>query len=323
MIRSDFEPLFGQMRALLDQAAGVAERIGKSELRAAHLYSLRLLERAFANWKETQLNEVFAGTRPLERWTLYGAELVDGAKRVIRDAGESAAQFARIADFFGNAATAMLEPLAAQVRELRARVETLGKRRAKWEDARAKLANRPLSADARKLLFGTEAATAVTNLKNLGNIVVGLETGLSLLRSGKASLQKTADGRDLSITPLSGDAAMTLGATAPIVAAVTLGTIAVAMAITVSLKAYFDHADEVVRSELSKLELEAIKGGKGDEVIKLRELRNESDKQRGEDSTADTLETFAKVIGALGAGYVGYRIIDAILEDRRAARGAR
>jgi hypothetical protein len=325
VIRSDFQPLLDQMKVLLDQARELAQGVSDETLQKTELYVVSTSERAIRSWGGSQLAEVLAGTRPLQRWTDYGKDLATELQRQIRDSGEAAAQFSDLANKLGNLAQDVVGPLQAKVQDLRARVTDLGARRAKWDAARAPLKSRAVSADAQKLLFGVEADAALVSLKSLGTIVVGLETGVALLTGGKATLEPTKDGKDLQITPLSGEAAMTLGVVAPVVIAVTLGTVAVALAIATSLRSYFAHADEVVRSELSRLELEAVKAGHGPEVLALKKLQIESDKNAdhgGFGDVLDTLITFAKILGVVGAGFLVWKLFSAILEERRRGRTA-
>jgi hypothetical protein len=325
MTRSDLQPLLDQMRALLEQAREIAQSTSDETLRKAEVYVVSTSERAIHAWEGSQLAEVLAGTRPLKRWTDYGKDLATELQRQIRDSGAAEVQFSALADKLGNLAEDIVGPLKAKVEDLRARVDELAARRIQWETARATLQDRGLSADAKKLLFGVEADANVASLKNLGAIVVGLETGISLLEGGKATLEKTADGKDVRIVPLSADAQQTLGVVPLVVAAVTIGTVAVALAIATSVRSYFAHADEVVRSELSRLELEAINNGNGPEVLALKKLQIESDKNAdhgGFGDLMDTLVTLAKVLGVVGGGFLIWKLFSGIMDERRRTRTA-
>lgn len=310
MTRADFLPVLERMRSEVERARKVVERVGAADQRAAALYGLSVSERAIKSWETTQLDEVLAGTRPLARWTAYGQDLAYGLELIIRDAGAFSAQFSGLANWLGDSANAILGPLEAQVAELRSRVDDLRKQQVSIEAARKELKDQPITDEARKVLFGLEASGAASNMATLGNLLVGLETGVSLLRSGKAKLTRSADGKDVQITPLSGVAQMALGAVPLVAAAVTIGTVATALAIAVSVKAYFGHADAIARTERTRLALDAAKAS-GKDPVKVLEQLNKGDEIAAAGGFGDVLGTvrfFAGLAAAGGAAWGGWKL---------------
>lgn len=305
MTRADFTATISRMHLLVEEARKVANRVSATDLRNATLYGLSVSERAILAWETTQLNEVIAGTRNLERWVAYGVDLSLGLERIIQDAGSWSSQFSSLANWLGDAANSLLAPLESQVKELRKRVDEVAVQRKAWEKNRVELKDKALTDAARKTLFGADATAAIANCDTLGTMLVGLESGVSLLRTGKAKLVTTSDGKDVAITPLSGPAYMALGAVPLVAAGVTLGTVAAALAIAVSVKAYFGHAEQVARGERTRLALEATVATGGD-VNKTLEQLNESDRIAMRGEFGDVLDGLKIAGRALSLGAIGW-----------------
>ncbi|WP_338866294.1 hypothetical protein [Myxococcus stipitatus] len=255
-------------------------------------------------WAGAQASEVVAGKRPLSRWRDYGRELAQMAESQLSQAKEESGLFTRIADAITGKVDQGVTAMAEKVRSLRSEYKRIGDVRARVAQARAVLKGKPVSAKAKEDLFGSAAARAEATWRQFETVLSGLEKAVGLVAGGGATLSLSGDGDDLELAGL--------GAVPVLAAGTVVATVALASSLGASLWAYFNHADEVARSELAKVELGLVAQGKGAEVEKLRALRNDSDKARAESQNNPfaALATAARWVGGgllLGGVVLGVR----------------
>ncbi|MBA2673123.1 MAG: biotin/lipoyl-binding protein, partial [Ramlibacter sp.] len=90
------------LRADLAQARAVIGGIGDDLMRTTQLTAMANLETEAQRWATSYRAKVAAGTWSSERWVKYGNDLIAMAERYVRDAGDLATQFSRLANFVGD-----------------------------------------------------------------------------------------------------------------------------------------------------------------------------------------------------------------------------
>lgn len=321
-----------EYRSLVAQVGGAVERV-REEIAGIWSESTRrtqetaagTLYRAFDSWSTTQLEEVLTGKREPQRWIDWGKELIQIAASFAADAGSFLVRYSSLIDVLGNAAQAVKNLWDSQVQkiaELGQQLVAFRKERELLLKQRKDLEGKPLSEEVRDLVYGAQAQQALAELGRFELVVQALQSAMSLVKSGGARLESDGSG-DLRVVPTTQlGAAVLLGAVPALAAGTVVATVAVAAALAVSLQSYFRTKNEKLSTELARLELELVADGKAEDVKKLRELRNETEKARAPDSIGAAV-SIAKVIGtavAIGAGVYALKLaVDAFAPRARAS----
>lgn len=275
-LTAEAQPLL-TLAAQVQQAAASAG--GEESVRKAALGAAATYAKSVQDFATKQAAEVVAGRLPLPKWRENLALWRKQGESQLKDAQDRSSWLYKLRIAVGGKVEQATAAATAPIKELLTKVEALKKQRASVEALKAKLKGKRLSPEAQETLFGSAAARAEATWNQLLSIVSALQTGVKAITG---SSPKPA-----------GLGNVVVGAGAAV------ATVAVAASLAAALLAYYSNASEVARSEISKLELELVKQGKGAEVEKLRQLRNEADKAREEGSATPfgAIGTAAKWIG--------------------------
>jgi hypothetical protein len=299
----DLEAEAKAVRELAAKVTKAAEDAGGEEqVRAAGKGAAATFSKAVNDWATRQASEVVAGKAPLARWRDYKGNLEAQARSFLRDFEERGTWLYKLTSWVGSKVEAAADDVARRVRSVRAEYEKIGKVRARVEAMKRKLRGSKLSTVGTADLFGAPAQRAEETWQQLTRVLEGLERAAGLVTGGKATL--TATKGDVKLSGLGG---------LPVLAAGTVvATVAIAGSLAASLWSYYNHADEVARSEVARIELELVKAGRGAEVAQLRKLRTESDKARAEGLDASPFGALATVGRWVGGGLVVASIAGAV-----------
>jgi hypothetical protein len=265
--------------------AKAASAGGEDSQRKSAIGAARTLGRALLDWSTRQAGEVVAGKLALAKWREVGQLWKKQAESLIKDADERTSWLYKARSAVGGAAESAADAIVGKVRGLREQYNRIAALRATVEKGRKRLAGRTLPASVANDLFGTAAKNAEATFARLGTLLASLEKAVGLVTGTGTAKPSTVSG---------------LGAVPVLAAGTVVATVTVAGSLAASLWAYFQHANEVTRAELAKLELELVREGKGADVAAMRAMRNEAEKNQQNDSSNPfaTLSTIAKWAGA-------------------------
>jgi hypothetical protein len=285
--------------ALVQEVSAAVQNAGGDEsVRKAAIGAAATLRKAVEDFTSNQASQVVLGQMPLTRWRENLGLYTKQAKSMKQDAEERTSILYRIKHAVGGAAESAAASINAQIAALRKRYNEIAASRASVEKLKSSLRGKRISAAASEQLFGAPATRADATWAQLGTLLAQLEKGAKLITGGAPS-------------PVG------LGALPAVGAAGAVAAVAIAGSLAASLWAYYNHAGEVARSEISRLELDLVKQGKTAEVVQLRNLRNEADAKRQEADVSPfaAVATVARWAGigllAVGAGWVAREALKA------------
>lgn len=276
----------GELLQLADKAVAAANAAGGEEsVRKAGIGAAATFAKAAQDFATTQAAEVIAGRLPLSKWRENLALWRRQGESVVKDAEERTSLLYRVAHAVAGGVEAGVNAVTDKVKALRAKFNEITSARASVAKLKASLQGRKVSAQVSAELFGEPFSRAEATFSQLASMVQALERGAAAI-TGKSS------------PGLSG-----LGAVPVIGAGAAVATVAIAGALASSLWSYYQHAGEVARNEIARLELELIKEGKGEEALAFRKARNEADKTRQE-SDPSPFASLAAVAKWVGGGLI-------------------
>lgn len=319
---AELEPEIRVVTAVVDALqAAVADAGFDEDLHRTLAAGINTYAVAVASWAGEQAQEVIDGKRLRSKWSEYGQTLLTQGGRFKEGLEEQSGFFGKVAAWIGSKLEAGVDAIGDKVAGLRRDLNTTASQRAAVLKARTVFAPKKaqLSATALDVLFGYPWDAAEAAWTKANDLVSALEAGVSMVRGGRASFEKAGD--DVRIVALNGSGRQLLGALPVLAAGTVLATVAICAALIVSVRAYYQHADEVTRAETATLELQLVKEGKGAEVTELRKLRNTAEDNRQPDSLG---ETIAKAVagGAVVVGglWVGWKLLERAVFGRGASR---
>lgn len=308
----------GRLQQLADAAE--ASGAGDDALLGANRRAVQTHREAVEGWAGKQAEEVLAGTRSYASWHSYGEQLKEDAEYLLRNFQDTAGWFTKVASWAGGWLSSGQQAIAAKVAAIKEDVRQVGELRKVVRERSALLRSRgvPLSPEAEQTLFGPPAQIAEETWSRLTTLLDGLLRVVTSVVTGRAELRDNGQG-DVVPVALDGPARMMLGAVQFAVGGV-IATVAVCVALVAAARAYYQHANEVVRAELESQEHKLVASGQlsAADLTQLRKLRNEADQSRQPD---DLTTTLAKVVGgtvaAGGALWLGWKFLSrAIWGDR-------
>lgn len=316
---ADLKPEIDVLSQEVDDLQSLVQQISEwdDDLRRTFEAAVNTQTVAVASWAGDQAQEVIDGVRPRGKWSDYGQTLLKQAQRVKQDLDEHSGWsgwFSNVVSWIGSKLETGVDAIGEKVAGLRRDLNTTGTQRAAVIQARTVFTPKKarLSATALDVLFGYPWDAAEAAWGRANDLVSALEAGVSMVRGGRASFQKAGD--DVQIVALSGPGRQLLGALPVLAAGTVLATVAICAALIVSVRAYYQHADEVTRAETANLELQLVKEGKGAEVTELRKLRNTAEENRDPPSLAETIAKYtAGAAVAVGLGWGGWKLLERAL----------
>lgn len=323
------DALVSQVRNALASSKAKISAIGDEQLRRTHLTSFAVLERAVESWSTTQRDQVLAGTREPKRWIDYGNELIADAEWRQKEAGVFAVAFSRLANTLGDLAQWLKshwDDVLKKVDELNAKLKVFEKAVAALRKDREVFQGRKLPDSLQTAFFGTEAENALSSFEKFRTTLQGVNTAVSLVKTGKARLEK--QGEDIAVVPVSGLGAMTLGAVPLVVVGGILGVVAGLAVVASALDRVFRFIEQARADATYKRELELIASNPGaaKAVTDLKKAQAELEDARSKNQPTDPITGFvkvAKVVGGVvvvGAGAWGLKqLVDAVRGMRREA----
>lgn len=277
----DLAPQIIRVQNLADQLDAAAADAGfTDELHRSFVYSASTFRAAMDSWATKQAAEVVDGTRTRANWDAYGVQLEKQAASFQDTINEQSGWFAKTYNFIATTVLAGIDAVAAKVADLRSQASEIGAMRQRVLEARPTLAKvqDQLTDESQDTLFGGPFDVANATWSKFTGLVDALEAMVSFVRGGSAKLQATPSG-DVAVVPLNGLGRNLLGALPALAAGTVLATIAICAALAVSLRAYYQHADQVARAELESQENALLAAGKisSADLTKIRDLRAKSD----------------------------------------------